>query len=200
MSRKVFDKLASAVGILAVITLLIAGGLLTAGHNYVNSSVRNQLAMQQVYFPPAAAWAHPSYPEIQTRMIPYLKQYSGQELLTGPQAEAYADHFIAYHLAAMPYGGVYSKVSAASMAAPKNAALATEVQTVFRGTTLRGLLLEAYGFWKMGQIMLWGAMASFVLAAFMAILVGLGFWHASKAPAEERIFEHEAAPKGAVTA
>ncbi len=194
MSRKVFDKLASAVGVIAVVTLLVAGALLTAGHSYVNSSVRNQLAMQQVYFPPAAAWAHPSYPEIQTRMIPYLKQYSGQELLTGPQAEAYADHFIAYHLAAMPYGGVYSKVSAASMAAPKNVALGTEVQTVFRGTTLRGLLLEAYGFWKMGQIMLWGAIASFILAAIMAVLVGLGFWHASKTTEEERVLAPKAVP------
>ncbi len=194
MSRRVFDKLASAVGVIAVVTLLIAGGLLTAGHSYVNSSVRNQLAMQQVYFPPAAAWAHPSYPEIQKRMIPYLAKYSGQELLTGPQAEAYADHFIAYHLAAMPYGGVYSKVSAASMAAPKNAALGAEVQTVFRGTTLRGLLLEAYGFWKMGQIMLWGAIASFLLAAIMAVLVGLGVWHASKTPEEQRVLAGKPVP------
>ena len=36
------------------------------------------------------------------------------------------------------------------------------VQTSFRGTTLRGLLLEAYAFSKIGQIMLWGAIASFV--------------------------------------
>ena len=39
------------------------------------------------------------------------------------------------------------------------------MQTSFRGTTLRGLLLEAYAFSEIGVIMLWGAIASFLLAA-----------------------------------
>jgi hypothetical protein len=80
-----------------------------------------------------------------------------------------ADHFIAIHLSEMPYAGVYAKVSAASMAKPTDAALAAEVQTVFRGTTLRGLLFEAYGFSVLGTIALWAAIASFVLAGLMAL-------------------------------
>jgi hypothetical protein len=64
-------------------------------------------------------------------MIPSVSQYAGQQLLTGAQAEVYANDFIAVHLSEMPYGGVYSKVSAASMAAPKNAQLAQLKQTTF---------------------------------------------------------------------
>jgi len=193
MQRKVFDKLTSTAGAALVVTLLIAGGLLTWGHSFVNSQVHNQLAQQQIFFPPKAAFAHAQNTgEIQKRMIPYLEKYSGQQLLTGQQAEAYADHFIAYHLQGMPFGGVYSKVSAAAMAAKPGSAQATQLDglktTVFQGTTLRGLLLEAYAFWKIGQVMLWGAIASFILAALFGVLVALGLVHASRTAPEEEVF------------
>jgi hypothetical protein len=188
MSRKVFDILASGVGAAVVITLVIAGGLLTWGHSFVNSNVHNQLSQQQVYFPPKAAFAHPKAgTEITPSMIPNVSKYAGQQLLTGEQAKTYADDFISVHLSEMPYGGVYSKVSAASLANPKNTQLATLTQTVFRGTTLRAMLLEAYAFSEIGVIMLWGAIASFVIAAIIAVLVGLGIWHARKTPEEVSI-------------
>jgi hypothetical protein len=200
MSRKVFDKLTSLGGATAVVVLLIAGGLLTWGHSFVNSNVHNQLAMQQIYFPPKAAWAHAKVgTEIEPQMIPYLEKYSGQELLTGQQAEAYADHFIAYHLAEMPYHGVYSKISAAALATPTNTALKTLEGTSFQGTTLRGLLLEAFAFWKIGQIMLWGAIASFILAAIMAVLVGFGFAHAARTPEESQLLASKAKMTPAVS-
>ena len=189
MSRKVFDKLASAAGIVVVVVLLIAGGLLLWGHSFVNSNVHNQLAQQQVYFPPKAAFDHPKAgTEITPSMIPSVSQYAGQQLLTGAQAKAYADNFIAVHLSEMPYGGVYSKISAAALANPKNTQLEGLVQTSFRGTTLRGLLLEAYAFSKIGQIMLWGAIASLAAALFMSVLVGLGFAHAHRTQEETRMF------------
>jgi len=50
----------------------------------------------------------------------------------------------------------------------KNTALEALKQTSFLGTTLRGLLLEAYAFAKIGQVMLWGAIASFLLAAVLS--------------------------------
>ena len=189
MSRKVFDKLTSAGGIVAVVVLLVAGGLLTWGHSFVNSNVHSQLAQQQISFPPQAAFAHPKAgTEITPSMIPSVSQYAGQQLLTGAQAKVYADNFIAVHLSEMPYGGLYSKISAASLANPKNTELAGLVQTSFRGTTLRGLLLEAYAFSEIGVIMLWGAIASFVLAAMMALLVGLGFAHARRTEPEAQMF------------
>ena len=119
MSRRAFDLLTSAGGVIIVVVLLIAGGLLTWGHSFVKSNVHNELAQQQIYFPPQAAFAHAKAgTEITPGMIPYLEKYSGQQLLTGAQAHAYADHFIAVHLSQMPYGGVYSKISTAALAAP----------------------------------------------------------------------------------
>jgi hypothetical protein len=58
-------------------------------------------------------------------MRPYLARYAGQQVLTGPQAEAYADHFIAVHLSEMPYRGVYSTISAATPRLPGQRQAAT---------------------------------------------------------------------------
>ncbi len=199
MRRKVFDILTSAGGIVVAVVLVVAGALAMWGHSFANSNVHSQLAKQEITFPTKAAFAAAKPgTEITPAMVPYLEKYAGQQLLTGPQAEAYADHFIADHLAEMPYGGVYSKVSAASMADPSNAALAAEVMTTFRGTTLRGLLLEAYGFWTFGEIAFWAAIASFVLAGVMILLVTLGLWHAARtsAEAELRIGAHQASTEG----
>jgi len=189
MRRRVFDILASGVGLVLVVVLLVAGGLLTWGSSFARSNVHNQLAQQQIFFPPAAAFAHAKAgTEITPDMIPYLKQYAGQQLLTGAQAEAYADHFIKIHLSEMPMGGVYSKLSQASLADPKNATLANFVQLSFRGTTLRGLLLEAYGFATIGSVMFWGAIAAFCLAFVMAVLVALGLRHARRTEPEAELF------------
>src|SRR3984885_2570202 len=193
MSRKVFDVLTSSAGLLIVVVLLVAGGLLTWGHSFVNSNVHSQLARQEITFPPKAAFAHAKAgTEITPAMIPSVSQYAGQQLLTGKQAEAYADHFIAIHLSELPYGGVYSKISAAAIASPTNVKLKALEQTSFQGTTLRGLLLEAYAFSEIGLIMLFGAIASFVLAAFMLVLVGLGFAHARSTVPEKQMLAPKA--------
>jgi hypothetical protein len=185
MRRKIFDLLASTGGVVFVVVLLVAGALLMWGYSFANSNVHNQLAQQQIVFP-AKGNAELANPKIG----PYLDQYAGQQLTTGPQAQAYANHFIAVHLNEMPYGGVYSKISAASKANPNNAKLAALVQTSFQGTTLRGLLLEAYGFWTFGQIALWAGIAAFALAGVMALLVGLGFWHARRVPESAELLAH----------
>jgi hypothetical protein len=189
MSRKAFDKLTSAGGVVAVVVLLVAGGLLTWGHSFVNSNVHSQLAQQQITFPPKAEFAHPKAgTEITPSMIPSVSQYAGQQLLTGAQAKVYANDFIAVHLSELPSGGVYSKLSAAALANPKNTQLQGLVQTSFKGTTLRGLLLEAYAFSEIGMIMMWGAIASFILALIMSVLVGLGLAHARRTEPEAQVF------------
>jgi hypothetical protein len=188
MSRKLFDRLTSGVGVLMVVVLLVAGGLLIWGHSFVNSNVHSQLARQDITFPSKAAFAHPKPgSEITAAMIPSVSKYAGQQLLTGPQAEAYADHFIAIHLSEMPYGGVYSKISAAAIASPTNTSLKALEQTSFQGTTLRGLLLEAYAFATIGLIMLWAAIAAFALALIMSVLVGVGLWHSARTAEETEL-------------
>ena len=120
-------------------------------------------------------------------MIPSVSQFAGQQLTTGAQAKAYANNFIAVHLSEMPYHGVYSKISAAAIANPKDTALATLKQTSFTGTTLRRLLLEAYAFSEIGAIMFVGAIASFLAAAILALLVALGLAHARRTEPEKSL-------------
>ena len=161
--------LAAASAALAAV-LLIAGGLLLWGSAYVHNTVQSQLAAQQITFPAASAFAHPKAGgEITPSMIPSVSQYAGQQLLTGQQAEAYADHFIAVHIANMGGGKTYSQLSAESLAQPNNTTLANTVATVFKGETLRSMLLNAYGWWKVSQITYIISLAAFGLGALAAI-------------------------------
>jgi len=158
------------VGFAATVILAVAGGLLLWGSTYVHNTVTTQLSAQQIYFPPASAFAHPKAgTEITPSMIPSVSQYAGQQLLTGQQAEAYADHFIAVHLSEIGGGKTYAQLSTEALAQPNNTALANQVATVFKGTTLRSMLLNAYGWWKVSQIMYIASIASFVLAGLALI-------------------------------
>jgi hypothetical protein len=153
MGRTNFYKLLGWTGASLGVLLLAAGGFLLWGSTYVHNTVQGQLAAQQISFPPAAAFAHAKAgTEITPSMIPSVSQYAGQQLLTGQQAEAYADHFIAQHIINMGGGKTYSQLSALSQAQPANTQLAALVNTVFKGETLRSMLLNAYGWWKISQI------------------------------------------------
>jgi hypothetical protein len=172
VNRKTFDTLMTSAGLLLAAVLLVAGGLLTWGHEFVNSNVHSQLAAQKIFFPARGS------PELASSKIgPYLNQYAGKQMTDGVQAQTYADHFIAVHLQKIGGGLTYSQLSAKAQAQPKNAALAAQVDTTFRGETLRGLLLNAYAFWKMGQIALYAAIAAFAGGVIMLILAALGFAH-----------------------
>jgi hypothetical protein len=172
MRRKTFDTVMSTAGLLVAAVLLVAGGLLTWAHNFVSDQVTSQLTAQQIYFPKAGD------PGLKDPKIgPYLKQYAGQQLTTGAQAKAYADHYIAVHVAEMTGGRTYAQVSAASRANPEDAQAKALVDTVFRGETLRGLLLNAYAFGTMAQISLYAAIVSFVGAGLFLVLALLGFAH-----------------------
>jgi hypothetical protein len=153
MRRTTFDKLLGWAGTSLGIILLAVGGLLLWGSAYVHNTVQGQLAAQQIYFPPASAFAHAKAgTEITPSMIPSVSQYAGQQLLTGQQAEAYADHFIAVHIADMSGGKTYAQLSTQALAQPNNTKLAGLVDTVFKGETLRSMLLNAYGWWKVSQL------------------------------------------------
>ncbi|MBO0713195.1 MAG: hypothetical protein J2P59_00460, partial [Acidimicrobiales bacterium] len=153
MQRRVFDLLASGIGLVLVAILLAAGGFMMWGYTFATTNVRNNLAQQQIFFPPKEAFAHAKPgTEITPSMIPSVSRFAGQQVLTGRQAQVYANDFIAVHLSELPHGGVYSKLSEAARANPNDATLAKAVQTSFQGTTLRGLLLQAYSFWVFGEI------------------------------------------------
>ena len=164
------SRLTALVGFAAAAILLVAGGLLLWGSTYVHNTVQSQLAEQQISFPPQAAFAHPKAgTEITPSMIPSVSQYAGQQLLTGQQAEAYADHFIAVHIAEIGGGKTYSQLSAVAQAQPKNVVLAGQVATVFKGETLRSMLLNAYGWWKVSQVTYTASLIAFGLGGLTAI-------------------------------
>jgi len=185
MRRKTFDVLAIVGGLVLTLVLAVGGGLLLWGHSVVSDQVHTQLAAQKIVFPAASSAAIKELPATDATA---MKVYAGQLMTNGAQAKTYANHFIAVHLNKIGGGKTYSQLSAASMAQPNNTALAGQVQTVFKGETLRGLLLNAYGWWQMGQLMLIGAWVAFGAAAALLILSVLGWVHLRRTPAEAEIF------------
>jgi hypothetical protein len=181
MKRRTFDLLASAAGIFLAAVLVVGGSLLVWAHNFVDNEVHSQLSAQQIYFPPkdSKAIAGPEYAEI--------RKYAGQQLTTGAQAKAYADHFIANHLQEIGGGKTYSQLSSQAQANPTDTKLAGTVQTMFRGETLRGLLLNAYAFGTMGMLAGIAAIAAYIAAAVMLVLGLLGLSHSRRVPATEEV-------------
>ena len=167
------SHLAVIAGFALSAILFVAGGLLLWGSTYTHNMVHNQLAAQQIYFPPKAAFAHPQAgSEITPSMIPSVSQYAGQQLVTGQQAQSYADNFIAVHITNMTGGKTYAQLSAASLAQPNNTKLAGQVGTVFKGEALRSMLLNAFGWWKVSQITFIASIVAFA-AGGLALLVAL---------------------------
>ena len=170
------SHLTAIAGFALAAILLAAGGMLLWGSAYVHNTVQGQLSAQQIFFPPKAAFAHPKAgTEITPSMIPSVSQYAGQQLVTGQQAQSYADNFIAVHITNMTGGKTYAQLSAASLAQPNNTKLAGEVAVVFKGETLRSILLNAFGWWKVSQITYTASLITFGLGGLtlLASLFGL---------------------------
>jgi len=170
------SPLTAITGFALAAILLAAGGLLLWGSTYTHNMVHNQLAAQQIFFPPKAAFAHPKAgTEITPSMVPSVSQYAGQQLVTGQQAQSYADNFIGVHITNITGGKTYAQLSAASLAQPNNTKLAGQVATVFKGETLRSILLNAFGWWKVSQITYIASLAAFGLGGLtlLASLFGL---------------------------
>ncbi len=171
LNRKLIDKVLVSFGVVATVVLFAMGGLAWWTYSFTSSNVKTELSAQKIYFPPKGS------PALASPLIgPYLDRYAGQQLLTGPQAKAYANHFIAVHLSEIAGGQTYAQVSSASLANPTNTQLKQEASTLFQGETLRGLLLgDAYAFATVGTIAQVVAYCLFIGGAIMLILVLIGF-------------------------
>jgi hypothetical protein len=152
------------------------------GHSFVNGEVHSQLAAQKIVFPANGS------PAIKAPEFAAMHQYAGQLMTNGAQAEVYADHFIANHLKVIGGGQTYAQLSGKALTQPKNVALAAQVETMFKGTMLRGSLLNAYAFWKMGQLAMLAAIVAFAGAAMLLILSILGFAHLRRVSPEAEVF------------
>ena len=187
----------SAAGAALAVLLVVAGGLLFWAHSFVTTEVHTQLAEQQISFPAKGSPGLIGNAEIQK----YLTPYAGQQLTDGQQAEVFADHYIKVHLTEVAGGKTYSQISNEFLQMkptdPNYQQVGQQRQTLFMGETLRGLLLNAYAFWKVGQIAFYAGIAAFVGAALLLTLSALGFRHARRVPEQADMFFHER-PEGRV--
>jgi hypothetical protein len=170
---RVFILQAGLIGILAFVS-----GFAFWASGFATGQVHDNLAAQKIYFPAANSPAITSLPAADAAA---MSVFAGQQMTTGVQAETYANHFIAVHLNEIAGGQTYSQVSTAAQAAPTNTKLAGQVQTLFRGETLRGLLLNSYGWAQIGQYASYAAIGLAIAAGavLLALLYEVVAWRRS---------------------
>jgi hypothetical protein len=193
MKRKSFDRIVTAVGFGLAVFLLIAAGLLNWGANFASSAVSSQLEAQEITFPAVTGNEDES-----ADITKFFADNGDKVLSSATQAQMYADNYLGFHLSKMP---TYAAASAANRAAgaalganPTDptlkadaAAKAGMVETVFKGTMLRGTLLTAYAFGTLGSIAAISALVSLAGAAFMLLLSILGLLHIRRVPEDATI-------------
>jgi hypothetical protein len=194
MERKAWDQIVSAAGLVVAIVLLAMGAMAIYGGNFGRNNVRDRLTPEKVFFAPYAAMS----PQEQAT----LGDFAGQQVTTGPQAEAFA-RYIAGHLTEVNGGKTYAETSAAARAegipADEAAALQAQADILFKGETLRSIMLNAYGWWTVATIALWAGYVMVVAGIVLLVLAILGFRHA-KRPRTAAVAGTEVGPKETVTA
>lgn len=187
--RRTVDAVSVAAGGVVTVVLVVAGALLLWGSTFAGSFVHDELASQNIAFPPAAALEA----EGRTDLLPH----AGQAVTTGTEAKAYAS-YIAGHLEEIAGGKTYADLGTpereakaavtAATAAGADAATVAGLQadadaisgqrnTLFKGETLRGLLLTAFAWSTVGRIAGYAAIAAFAAAGVMLVLVAFGARH-----------------------
>ncbi len=171
-SRKLVDKNLISIGTVMTVVLIVLGGLAWWAYSFTTSTVHDELAAQKITFPPKGS------PALDPQEFPGLQKYAGQPVDNGPKAKAFANEYIAVHLKGIADGQTYAQVSAKALADPQNGQLQQQSNALFKGETLRGILLgDGYAFWTIGTIAKFAAIAAFAGAALMGLLVLLGLRH-----------------------
>ena len=175
MDRRLIDKLVSWSGAVVALVLIAVGAAAIYGGTFALQNVRDRLEPENISFPPAAAMTAEEKTEIGT--------FAGQKVDTGQEAEAFS-RYIGGHLAAVNDGKTYSETSAAARAEGIPAQEAPDLQikadTLFKGETLRAILLNAYGWWTVGQITMWAGIGAALAGLVLGFLALLGFRHSRK--------------------
>jgi hypothetical protein len=195
MKRRTLDIMFSTGGLVLAALLLVMGVVLTSNANFARNYVTTQLSEQNITFKTADALT------AEEKQSACLVQYAGQKLTTGKQAECYANDFIGLHVKSIAGGKTYadlgtpqSQLQAQVTQAQKNHdpnaadlqkqlnALTAQRDTLFKGETLRGLLLTSYGFSVFGEKAGQGALVAYLAALLLALLSIAGFAHALVVP------------------
>jgi hypothetical protein len=173
MDRSLIDRLVSWSGAVMALVLIALGAAAIFGGSFAQSNVRDRLSPENISFPPATAMTPQEKVEIGS--------FAGQKVDTGPEAEAFS-RYIGGHLKEVNNGATYSETSAAArvegIPAKQAADLGVKADLLFKGETLRSILLNAYGWWTVGQITLFAGIGMVVAGLVLAALTVLGFRHA----------------------
>ena len=185
MTRRTLDIIFSVGALILGGLVLVLGLVLQNQANFAEDYVHDQLAAQQITFTPAEGLS----PEENAQC---LKDNAGKPLVTGKQAECYANNYIAVHLAEVNDGKTYAQTSNEARAiedqeSPEAQELNAKVQTLFRGETLRGLLLTSYGFSIFGDRAQTAAYVCYLVAFVLVVAAIAGFVHAASKSAEHKI-------------
>ncbi len=175
MNRKVWDRIVSASAAVIAVAMIVLGGFAIYGGNFGRDNVQTRLEPQNITFPPFDAMTPQEQQEVGT--------FAGQQVTNGPQAEAFS-RYIGGHLAFVNDGKTYSETSAAArvegLAPDKAAELSGMADTLFKGETLRSILLNAYGWWTVATIALFAGYAMLAMGIPLGALAVLGFRHARR--------------------
>ena len=191
--RRTIDKVLIGFGVVAAIVFAAAGGLLTWGSNFADDYVHDELASQKVFFPDEASLRKEGRDD--------LVKYADEQVTTGSEAEAYAS-FIDGHLQGIADGKTYAEIDdrgAAQAVEDARTAGASEAKiaelqatadqltgqrdSLFRGETLRGLLLSSFAWATIGRIAGIAAWVAFAGALVTAALVIAGMEHLRRSKA-----------------
>jgi len=195
MRRRTLDILFSVGGVAFAGLLFVLAMVMTSNADFSKTYVSDQLAQQKITFKAIGDLT----PE--ERAAPCVVANAGKELTTGKQAECYANSFIGLHVKAISGGKTYAelgvpqadlrtKVAAAQKAGDPGVAdlqkqladVSTQRETLFKGETLRGLLLTSFGFSVLGEKAAQAASVASAAAVVMAILSLFGLLHAFVTP------------------
>ncbi|MGA3184700.1 MAG: hypothetical protein ABSE52_08910 [Candidatus Dormibacteria bacterium] len=153
-----------------VLILGFVAGFAFWAAGFTHNSVTTQLAAQNITFPAANSAEITSLPAVDAAA---MRQYAGDVMTTGPQAEVWADNFIKVHLSEMP---TYDAASGLARANPTSTVDAQTEATVFQGTTLRSMLLNAYGWWTVGTYALYAAIGLTIAAGVVLLTFIFELW------------------------
>ena len=192
LDRSLIDRLVSWTGAVVAIAMVALGAAAIYGGSFALDNVRDRLEPQNISFGPASEMSAEEKAEV--------GDFAGQKVDTGTEAEAYS-RYIGIHLTEIGGGKSYAElggplfaleaqIDEAKAAGEDTAAMEEELaglqgqrDTVFKGETLRAILLNAYGWWTVGQITLFAGIGMVVVGLILAVLVALGFRHARTAAA-----------------
>jgi hypothetical protein len=173
--RRMWDTLISGAGAVVAIVLLALGAAAIYGGSFALDNVKERLAPQNITFPPAEAMTPAEKAEV--------GEFAGARVDTGTEAEAFS-RYIGLHLTEVNGGATYSETSAAARAEgiseDKAAELSGMADTLFKGETLRGILLNAFAWGTVGTITLYAGFGLMIAGLILAIMAILGFRHARK--------------------